>query len=189
MTDAGEEGAQTIRPGCQPERVLLVPRAILGQTHDYFVPYWRARVEAACFWFGVDTETRQVVTTLAIPHLRQSWGHYRVDADSLRRLAAEMRAQGLVNLAQVHTHPSARVGHSPYDDENAYSTREGALSLVWPHYGAVLYHDLTGVGVHERRGGRWARLRDEDIGHRIRLVDSIADFRWAIMPDGTDDEH
>lgn len=162
-------------------RVLILPRAALNETHAFFLPYWRAGVETACFWFGVEAGDRQVVTTVAMPRLHQSQGHYRVERDSLRRLAETMRAQGLINLAQVHTHPGLWVGHSPYDDDNAYSTRTGALSFVWPEYGRSLLHTLAGIGVHERYEGAWRQLDQESIERRVHLVDSRADVRWEIL--------
>lgn len=176
--DAGSEGDPT----------LYVPRAIISSTHQHLVPYWRARVEAACFWFGVEDGDAQVVTTLALPELLQTAGNYRIVRGSLRHLSKEMRSQGLSNLAQIHTHPKAWVGHSPYDDEHAYSTREGSLSLVWPDYGLALAHDLAGIGVHERRGGRWAQLTEGQVGRRIRVVDSVSDKRWKIEGGDLKDE-
>jgi hypothetical protein len=145
-------------------------------------------VETACFWFGVDVGQLQVVTTVAVPKLYQTHGNYTVEMTSLRRLAAGMRASGLTNLAQLHTHPSDWVDHSPYDDERAYSTREGALSLVWACYGSQMSHDLSGIGVHERRGAKWVRLSDGETASRIRLVDDFADFRWEIKGGGIRNE-
>ena len=126
----GEGDQQAVAPAAGPK--LYVPRAILADTHQHFVPYRKARVETACFWFGVEAGDDGVVTTLALPRLLQTAGNYRIVRGSLRRLSKEMRSQGLTNLAQVHTHPKRWVGHSPYDDEHAYSSREGSLSLVWP---------------------------------------------------------
>ena len=185
-----KEGEPQAPPAAAPEggRALVVPRAALRRTHDYFLPYWRAGVETACFWFGVGDGGVQAVTTVAAPKLYQTGGNYSVDMPSLRRLAAAMRGQGLTNLAQVHTHPSAWVDHSPYDDERAYSTRDGALSLVWADYGSGLSYDLSGVGVHERRGGVWVRLEEREAGERVRLVDDFADFRWRIEGGGIRDE-
>lgn len=161
-------------------RTLVVSKSILRDTHVYFAPYWRARVETACFWFGVNAGDKQVVTTVAAPKLFQTSGNYLVERSSMSRVAAEMRAYGLTNLAQVHTHPSKWIGHSSYDDDHAYSTREGALSLVWADYGFGVGHGLGDVGVHERRGGEWVRLEEKDIYTRIRIVDSFADYRWEI---------
>jgi len=176
------------RPAPERGRTLFISRAVLRRTHEYFLPYWQARVETACYWFGVDADGLQVVTTVAAPKLYQTPGNYSVDMASLRRLAAAMRAQRLINLAQVHTHPSDWVDHSPYDDERAYSTREGALSLVWADYGLSLNYDLSGVGVHERRGGVWVQLDERKAGEIIRLVDDFADFRWQIEGGGIRDE-
>lgn len=167
---------------------LYVPRAILADTHQHLAPYRKAQVETACFWFGVEAGEDGVVTTLALPQLLQTAGNYRIVRGSLRRLSKEMRSQGLSNLAQVHTHPKRWVGHSQYDDEHAYSTRDGSLSLVWPDYGLALSHDLAGIGVHERRGGRWARLTDGQVQRRIRVVDSVSDQRWSIEEGDIEDE-
>src|SRR5258708_7456847 len=106
-------------------RVLCVPESILQQMATFFAPYGRAGVETACYWFGYEWDAVQVVTTLVLPRLFQSAGTNRVDTSAARRMAREMSAVGLVNLAQVHTHPpDCPVNHSRFDDEHTYSTRE-----------------------------------------------------------------
>jgi hypothetical protein len=168
-----------------PLPLLYIPRAILRDTTTYFLPYCRPGVETACFWFGIETGTCQVVTTLVIPRLLQTAGNYQIDTTISRRLANEMSEQGLVNLAQVHTHPfGCSVSHSFYDDQQAYSTREGALSFVWPDYGCTASYNLTGVGIHERRRGHWVRLTEAQVTERICLIDSIADYRWELRSGG-----
>jgi hypothetical protein len=167
---------------------LFVPRAIINATYEYFLPYWKAEVETACFWFGVDLGGYQVATTVAVAKLFQTRGNFRVEKDSMRRLSASMAQQRLLNLAQVHTHPSEWVNHSPYDDERAYSTREGALSVVWPDYGQSIRHDLRKLGVHEMRAGAWRQLGVAEILERVRLVDSLADFRWKIEHGGIEND-
>lgn len=130
-----EEPAEISKAFDEPITRLMVSRSILRATHDFFLPYWTAGVETACFWFGISSGEVQVATTVALPKLYQTAGGYRVDSKSMRRLSSSMSDQGLENLAQVHTHPSNWVGHSAFDDEHAYSTRAGSLSLVWPNYG------------------------------------------------------
>ncbi len=177
---------QSREDGVSPE--LFVPRAVVSDTHQHLVPYWKAGVEAACYWFGIETTEASVVTTLALPEVLQSSGNYLVVRDSLRRLSKDMRSQGLVNLAQIHTHPGGWVGHSPYDDEHAYSTRDGSLSLVWPDYGHVCTHNLVGIGVHERRDGKWEEFTEEEVGRRIKVIDSLSDHRWKISQGDLKDE-
>jgi hypothetical protein len=164
-----------------PLPILHVPHTILQDTFTYFLPYGQASVETACYWFGIEIDTNQIVTTLVIPRLYQTKGNYRIDTVSSRRLANEMSEQGLVNLAQVHTHPpGCSVEHSLYDDQHAYSTREYALSFVWPSYGRSASYDLRSVGVHERREGRWILLTRSQVTERVRLLNSVVDYRWEI---------
>lgn len=171
------------------KRMLFVPQSVLRRTHDYFYPYWQAGVETACFWFGVNSELSQVVTTVSAPKLFQTSGNYMVEMTSMRRLVEEMRAQRVTNLAQIHTHPiDYEAKHSWFDDNRAYSTKDGALSLVWPDYGMQLGFDLSHVGVHERRKGKWCLLDQPDVQRRIQLVDDFADFRWTIDGKGIQDE-
>ncbi len=161
-------------------KILVVPRGTLHATHQFFTPYWAAGVETACYWFGVSAGAFHIVTTLVLPKLYQSPGGFRVDSRSMRRLAKAMSQQRLENLAQLHTHPSNWVGHSAFDDDHAYSTRPGSLSLVWPNYGLSLNHDLTGIGIHEYRTGVWNELSPDEVRERIRVIDSVADGRWQI---------
>jgi hypothetical protein len=171
------------------DRVLVVSRAVLRRTHDYFQPYWAAGVETACFWFGHDAGYIQVVTTVAAPKLYQTRGNYQVERNSWRRLITSMRGQNLTTLTQVHTHPiDYGVRHSPYDDDIGYSTKEGALSLVWADYGYEMKFDLSSVGVHERLKDDWVLLDGNRVGARIRIVDDFADFRWEIESGSIYDE-
>ncbi len=181
------QAAEVTQP---PLHMLYVPRSLLRDTSTYFLPYCQAGVETACYWFGIETDTCQVATTLVLPRLYQTVGNYYIDTTSSRRLASEMVTQGLVNLAQVHTHPPRySVTHSRYDDQHAYSTREGALSFVWPDYGYAANQTLTGVGVHERRGRRWTQLTEAQVLERIHLIESIADYRWEIVSGGIEEQH
>lgn len=171
------------------QRTLIVPRSIFRRTHEYFLPYWRAGVETACFWFGHDAGDVQVVTTIAVPKLFQTSGNYRIDAAEWPRLIRSMKQQKLTNLAQVHTHPvHYAVKHSRYDDEHAYSTQPGSLSLVFADYGLATDFDLNGVGVHECTVVGWRLLKTAEVLRRIRLVDDFADFRWKIEAGGVSDD-
>jgi hypothetical protein len=173
-----------------PLHILYVPRSLLRDTASYFLPYCQARVETACYWFGIETDTRQVATTLVLQRLYQTAGSYSIDTTYSRRLASEMVSLGLVNLAQVHTHPPhCSVTHSHYDDQYAYSTRDGSLSLVWPAYGCSASHSLIGVGAHEQQSGHCIQLTEAQISERIHLVESVADYRWDIVSGGIEEQH
>lgn len=162
-------------------RVLYLPRTVISATHEYFLPYWQARVEVAAFWAGLELGETQVVTTVSAPGQLQTPGNYQITRESLRRIAKSLSVQGLRVLSQVHTHPSDWVGHSFYDDEHAYSTSDGSLSLVWPNYGNPNLHSLGGVGIYERQEGKWVQLSSWAAAKRVKVVDSFVDARWQIV--------
>ena len=158
-------------------RVLYVPESVVVAT-------WRALRETAsrgceatarwagpAFQFGAG---EQVVTTVVVPGQRVGPGRFEVPHAATRTMGAALGDAGLVNLAQLHTHPDEWVGHSRWDDARAYSTRNGALSIVWPHYGRVL-SPPEHWGVHECVGARWRRLGL-----------SAAAARLVVLPDGRD---
>jgi hypothetical protein len=168
---------------------IIVPSTIAITTFEAFVPYWKAGVETAFYWAGPDTNGQKVVTTLVQPSLSQTGRNYQVTAQSRARMAQELSEQELVVHAQVHTHPGSWVGHSPYDDNHAYSTREGSISIVWPNYGRTCSHDLSEVGILTRQNGRWVELVDrEDRSAHVQIVESRVDLRWMIHPGGLDEK-
>lgn len=166
-------------------KLLVISGSVLRRTHEYFYPYFEANVETACFWFGIEAESVQVVTTIAAPSLFQTAGNYQVDPASWRRLIKRMRSLGLDIIAQVHTHPvDFGVKHSWIDDERGYSTTNGSLSIVWPDYGRQFDYQLDSLGVHEIRDGDWTLLSEAERHRRMRVVDDFADFRWVINNGG-----
>jgi len=168
---------------------VVVPRHVVTATHVAFLPYWQAGVETAAFWAGPDSEERGVITTLVQPSLHQTPGNYHVPPAARMQMARRLGAQGLVVYAQVHTHPRAWVGHSAYDDAHAYSTADGSLSLVWPEYGRACPHDLEGIGLHVRLGGRWTELvSQEERDAHLHLVDDHLDLRFSIQAGGLHDD-
>ena len=119
-------------------------------------------VERVAYLDGVRTPAGDgVVTTVTVPHAEQSAGHFTVAAHEMSRAGAHLRTNGLVRLAQVHTHPGSDVRHSKTDDARAYSQRNGAVSIVlawhasgdpWPTDGAV----------HVREDDGWRRLEPSE---------------------------
>jgi hypothetical protein len=133
--------------------------------------YSMRNMEACCFWFGARQPSGTAfVSGIMIPRQLNNRGHYHVEGSAMIEVANAARGRGWKNLAQVHSHPSAEVTHSGYDDEMANSRR--ALSLVFPDYGympgmwrfrswlcriwPVVLPDE--IGVHAFLDGEWRRL-------------------------------
>lgn len=156
--------------------VLVLPRHVISLLQHFFEPYARRQVETVALLCGVEGEHASVVTSLAFPDARRGRRHYKLDRASMAKLARELVRSNTVVLAQAHTHPADWVGHSEYDDTHAYSTRDGALSLVWPNYGRGS-PPLECVGIHELREGKWEPLSPPQRHTRIHVVEDTFDYR------------
>ena len=136
----------------------------------------KRRVEQVCYLDGVATGGGGVVTTLTFPNAVLTAGWFEVSPGAMSQAGKHMRAHGLRRLAQVHTHPSDWVGHSPWDDQHAYSHRIGALSIVLPRYGRNS-PSLAQVGIHIRTADGWQQIELAFVDKYIRIVPSCCDFR------------
>lgn len=138
-------------------------------------------VERVAYLDGVRTgdDTRLsmgIITTVSVPNAVQSAGHFTVSAEEMSRAGAHLRRHGLVRLAQVHTHPGRDTRHSPTDDENAYSFKAGAVSIVLPWHAAGDPSPTDGT-VHVHDGHGWRQLSQADAEAFIRVIPAIVDTR------------
>lgn len=155
--------------------MILIPTTIWVQAQRIFRRN-RKKVEQVCFLDGYRVGKLGVVTTLTFPQADIRKGFYHVPHSEVRRASIHLRTNSMVRLAQIHTHPSDWVGHSAYDNDNAYSAAVGALSLVLPHYGRREC-DLDDAGVHLMTQDGWTEILLENRGSVLALVPSVVDLR------------
>jgi hypothetical protein len=182
-------GGLVVRPPDNGQRVLVVGDDVLSATWRAFRLTADHGCEGTVRWAAPKVMAGaaiQVVTTIVVPRQRVSPGWFEVPHEAVRQMGVRLREEELVNVAQLHTHPGSLVDHSPWDDERAYSRRDGALSIVWPDYGRAL-QPLMQWGVHECRTGNWARLSPEKLKGRIVVLPSVMDLRGAFFR--TDSPH
>lgn len=145
--------------------VLRAHPRVLELTRLALEPTARLRLECGLFWYGTAGKSEAIVLGVVVPTQINTWGHYELPELAVDQLSEATRPRGWFNLAQVHTHPSLWVGHSPYDDH--YANSRNALSLVFPSYGRLLPRWPSAVGVHEFLDGQWRRLADARVLERI----------------------
>lgn len=170
-------------------RILFVPEEVILATWEALREGARAGCESTVRWAGPSHQlgvAAQVVSTVLVPAQRMGPWRFDVPHAATRAVGDALGRTGLVNLAQLHTHPRRWVGHSDWDDARAYSTRDGALSIVWPHYGRMLPEPCA-WGVHECRSREWVELTAEDAVKRIVIVPSVIDLRVAVEFLGKED--
>lgn len=150
--------------------ILLVPKQTLTLMQYGLAVYRKAKVEGCCFWYGPKTDSTELPITLVVfPKQINRGGNFTVTSEAIAEMSAATRPPGTINRAQIHTHPSRWVGHSPYDDDHAIS--RNALSIVLPRYGATIDAWPKGVGVHEFQNNVWHELNTQQAARRIRLVE------------------
>jgi len=160
-------------------RALHVPEAVVVATWQALRLTASRGCEGVALWAGpaiLYNTSEQVVTTILVPEQQVGPGHFELPPEGVRTMGQALRDAGLVNVAQIHTHPDSWVGHSSWDDAHAYSLREGSLSIVWPHYGVDLPPQRA-WGVHERLRGEWTEPGEKEAQRRVRIMPSVIDLR------------
>lgn len=117
-----------------------------------------------------------IATTLTLPDADEREGNFYVSADEMSRAGRHLRRLGLMRLAQIHSHPAAWTGHSPYDDEMAFSQRDGAISIVVPNF-AGCAPGIADCGVHVRYLEGWHECRPSERKRAVEIVPSVVDLR------------
>jgi hypothetical protein len=156
--------------------MIVVPDAIWKRMLDVFVRN-RGDYEQVAYLDGYTcSEVLGVATTLTFPLARSQALHFVVTADAMSAAGKHLRAHRMRRLAQVHTHPAEWTGHSPFDDERAYSQRPGAVSIVLPHY-ARRRPSPSEAGIHVRAEQGWIELDAAAAQAFIRVVPSEINLR------------
>jgi len=128
----------------------------------------RHRLECGLFWYGNKSQAGAFeVVAIVVPKQRNYEGFYFIEGEAIEEMSDHTREFGWINLAQVHTHPSAWVDHSTYDDDHTNS--RNALSIVMPHYGRLATDLLKVIGVHEFLDEKWRYLTLRRARQRIYL--------------------
>jgi Prokaryotic homologs of the JAB domain len=136
------------------------------------------RRECGVFWYGPkDNIGNGYVAYVAAPKQRMTWGNYHVSTDALNEVVQHL-SDDWKPVAQIHSHPGARVEHSNYDDRMMSSRK--ALSLVFPFYGRPVAAFPQSIGVHEFQIDYWHLLGAEAAARRVALCEGdvkLDDFR------------
>ena len=149
-----------------------IPAGLLEETVHVLQDYGNRNppCEGICFWAGTRSSTliavRAVIATKADAHPR------RISVEHKERFKAVrfINSVGLVQIAQVHSHPGDWIDHSVGDDLGATGRVAGGLSIVVPSYGAQHVGSLTETGIHIFDGSEFHRIADPYIRRHFELT-------------------
>jgi hypothetical protein len=130
--------------------------------------------EGVVYWFGLETTTFAVLTTLIVPDADTTGGRVRTSVTANAGAIAAIIGTPLVYLGQAHSHPGGHVDHSLVDDHETFARFDGAISVVVPWFGRYGFA-LDQCGVHRHIDGRFQRVHA--VAEHLRLLPSIKDLR------------
>src|SRR5688572_20147140 len=104
-----------------PAMLKLTP-AVWRATLDAFAPYQTSCVEGGCLWYGRRGGDTARALLVGVPKQINRPRNFEIPADALAELNA-LVPEGLVVVAQVHSHPGLDTMHSPWDDDMMVSRR------------------------------------------------------------------
>lgn len=158
-----------------PNRVYIAETLL--NTSQRLLTERQGQHEDVLYWAGVEIEGAWLLSTCVSPDARTRPGGFATSLIANARVISYLSAHGIRLLAQVHTHPDHRVGHSHGDDEGAFMAFEGFLSVVVPNYGRSGILPWSQCGVHRYGGGHFHRLPKKEVEDLIRVLPVGIEFR------------
>jgi len=172
------------RPYSPRDKLLyVIPCQVIRDTERILMEYSSIEPsnEGLVYWGG--TKREEVITVRAViaPQTVSSYGSVSISHRSNFDFVGALNQHNLVQIAQVHSHPTQWVGHSYGDDEMAAFKIEGLLSIVVPEYCMSGMLPLTKCGVHRYVRENFKRLSEKYVcGHFVikdDLRSLLEDFR------------
>ena len=159
-----------------PKRVMIA-EGLLRVTESVLASRSHDEHEDVLYWAGCEISDTWVLTSCIRPSATTTAGSFCTSAADNARVVAYVAQQQLSLLAQVHTHPDHRVGHSRGDDLGAFMRFEGYLSVVVPHYGSRGILPLSACGVHQFCDEQFRRLREREVVTMFQVLPIGVDYR------------
>ena len=133
-------------------------------------PLRREPEEKIVFWAGVREEVKSTVKLVIVPKAMTNTGSVVVSHEANFHFVKTISSRALVQVAQIHTHPTSWVGHSPGDNEHAAFKVKGLLSIVVPSYCIKGMLPLEKCGVHRFDGRNFIRLQTKYVRTHFHIL-------------------
>jgi hypothetical protein len=151
-----------------PLGVIKVTETVLGQYGRFSPPN-----EGLVYWGGTQNGDSVRVQAVIAPKTNSSYGRVSTTHRSNVDFVECLNRRSLIEIAQVHSHPTGWVDHSNGDDDWAAFKIEGLLSIVVPEYGLKGMLPITICGIHIYIQDRFVRLSNKYVNQHF-LIDNHA---------------
>ena len=154
--------------------IYHLPYQVIHDTEKVLKQY--NQNEGLVYWGGIKEGNNITATSVIAPKTEFDWGRVTVSHKSNFDFVEALNKHNLIQVAQVHSHPSEWVGHSLGDDQMAAFKTEGLLSIVVPEYSKNGMLPLSNCGIHRFIRVNFKRLSDKYVEKHFLLTDEIDSF-------------
>lgn len=154
---------------------FAIAGSVVAETLQELRAAGRRGTEGVLLWAGPVTADDVMVTRCLRPSYQASAVHTLVDPEALWQSVQRAYGDGLLVVAQTHSHPGAAY-HSVRDERNAFSYRPGFMSIVVPRFGLV--DDLLeAMEVYEATATGWRHIDPAERARRFTVAPSEVETR------------
>ncbi len=129
--------------------------------------------EGLVYWGGIKEDDTITIKLVVAPETESGPGHVKTSHRSNFEFIEILNSYSLVQIAQVHSHPTDWVGHSLGDDEYAACKVKGLLSIVVPEYCMEGFNLLRNSGVHRFQNKQFVRLHSAYLKGHFEITHGI----------------
>lgn len=154
------------------ELQYYIPRKAIADTERILLdfPFKRKPDEMIAYWAGIKKGNKSTVRLVVIPNAKTNSGRVIVSQEANFHFVRALSSRNLVQIAQVHTHPTSWVGHSLGDSKYAAFKVKGLLSIVVPSYCRKGMLSLEKCGVHRFDGKKFIRLPNKYLKDHLHIL-------------------
>lgn len=154
------------------ELQYFLPRKVIVDTERILLdfPLKRKPDEMIVYWVGIREGDKSTVKLVVVPNAKTNSGRVIVSQEANFYFVKALSSRNLIQIAQVHTHPTSWVGHSLGDSKYAAFKVKGLLSIVVPSYCRRGMLPLKKCGVHRFDGKKFIRLPNRYIKDHFHIL-------------------
>ena len=149
-----------------------IPQKAITDTEDILkdFPLKYNPHEMFVYWAGIKENNKFTVNLVVVPNAKTDFGSVVVSQEANFNFVKILSSKKLIQVAQVHTHPTSWVGHSLGDSRYAAFKVKELLSIVVPSYCHKGMLPLEKCGIHRFDGKKFLRLTNKYIKNHFNII-------------------
>ena len=155
------------------KKKYIIPKQVITDSQKVIREYASLEPsnEGLVYWGGIKDGQTVTVTAVIAPETDSDYGRVSTSHKSNSEFVQVLNEKKIIQIAQVHSHPTSWVDHSAGDNAWAPFKIDGLISIVVPSYGKNEILPLTKCGVHRFEKTHFKRLSNKYVKKHF-VIDS-----------------